>query len=84
MKGFTMKSSTKDEINEVLDMILANDCYLEDCSAFVQSLSDKEAKQIARAIERQFDRPCRKTEDGLDLKVQLKIALMEGCVPILH
>jgi hypothetical protein len=78
-----MKNSTKEEINEALDMILANDCHLEDCSDFVQSLSGKEAKQLARAVEKQFDRPCRKTEDGLDLKVQLKIALMEGFVPVL-
>lgn len=78
-----MKNSIKTEINEALDMIINNDCQLEDCATLVARLSDREAKQIARIIEKQFDRPCRKTEDGLDLKVQLKIALMEGFVPVL-
>mgnify|MGYP003288020500 CR=1 FL=1 len=78
-----MKNSTKNDINEALDMIFENDCQLEDCATLVAKLSDREAKQLARAVEKQFDRPCRKTEDGLDLKVQLKIALMEGFVPVL-
>lgn len=78
-----MKKAIKEEINEALDMIIDNDCQLEDCSTLVARLTNREVKQLARAVEKQFDRPCRKTEDGLDLKVQLKIALMEGFVPIL-
>lgn len=78
-----MKKAIKSEINEALNFIQSNDGYLEDWSSFLSTCSDREVKEIARAIENQFNVPCRTDKDGLDLRVQVKCHLFMGYVPVL-
>jgi hypothetical protein len=78
-----MKKTIKNEINEALKMLEANGLYLEDCSSFVQTLSDKEVYEISKAVEKQCNVPCRPEQEGLDLRVQLKCALFNGAIPVL-
>lgn len=78
-----MKKTIKKELNEALKILEANGLYLEDCTSFIQTLSDKEVYEISKAVEKQCKVPCRPDKEGLDLRVQLKCALFNGAVPVL-